>query len=169
MPSSSGAGGDVRSEILKAVFTEVYWHVRFRYLSVTYDKVEDAMQDAVVAWLELERFPTELGQAHALLHTIARRMLRRRLKREAREVAMGDAEGSAALRTDVDFDRAVMVRELIERARKASITVRTRKILILTALGETLQDIAEALGLKYENAKKKLQRGLRRLQQGGFT
>ncbi len=105
---------------------------------------------------------------HSAAHHVCANASRERRRRAARE-----AEAAAPTATSPLADRWEDAQPLIDDALQ-SLPARYREPLVLRHLaGKDISDVASELGISYENAKKRLQRGSdllrRRLSKGGVT
>lgn len=129
--------------------------LRRRFYRVPKDVFDDAVGDAIVAWLERDEIPSDPYERQLLFWTICRGCI-------ARNVRKWSKQGE-----DIDIlpqqpsqpEKIVLLREVLDALEKCPITHRTRQALLLSAFGESIRDIALSLNITIANVKKKLYRG----------
>lgn len=146
--------------------------VAYRRLGGRRDLAEDAAQEAFLRLLRAQPF-ARLADGHALRGFVWRiadnvaRTCRRAIEasghHESLDAVLEDAPG-----TDAAQDRILEAREKLGST-LAGLQPVDRQILVMTAVGNTIKEIAEATGLSYSNAAVRLHRLRNHLQHKGLS
>jgi DNA-directed RNA polymerase specialized sigma24 family protein len=149
---------------LREALITVLRQIRQRYPRVPHDLIEDSLADAALAWVSRPGRTASADRTRAVLYSAARRSLVRRIRRRLRESPYTETDDllPAVPPREPTIEDDVLVREVLRGVRETPTTNRTKEIILLSAAGEAIKDIANLLALKAVTVRKKLFRGLRK-------
>lgn len=146
--------------MLPSVLPEVYWRIRWRWRKTPRELLEDALQNAAVAVMEMEDPPRTATRLEATLFVIARRNIATALRQRSQGMDWAQLAADPTSAPD-SVEKQVYLRELIVMIRNSPLTVRTRGAFLRLLSGKTVAEIAMALKLKKQYVWLKIQKARR--------